>query len=84
MSDNFSPVSMTLAINLSPVSMAPAITEKMWQGLIAGIVDIGDKFIAGVAFKKFETASGILRGLVDTDSWKSQKSKISNLVSDSL
>jgi len=24
------------------------ITENLWQGLIAGFVDIGDKFVAGV------------------------------------
>ncbi len=57
---NFSPVSMTpaincsLVINLLPVSMTPAITENPWQELITGVVgvvgvvDTGDKFFAGV------------------------------------
>jgi hypothetical protein len=38
------------AINLSPVSTTPAITENPRQRLkfIAGVVDTGDKFFAGI------------------------------------
>ena len=57
--DNWSPVS---TINLSPVSTTPAITENPLQGLIAGVVDTGDKFFAGVV----DTAEQFLAGVVDT------------------
>jgi hypothetical protein len=47
--ENFSPVSTTPAINVSSVSTSPAITEKPWQGLIAGVVlDTCEKFMAAV------------------------------------
>jgi hypothetical protein len=39
---NFSPVLLTPLNNFSP-----AITEKLWQGLIAGVNDTGDEFFAG-------------------------------------
>jgi hypothetical protein len=39
-------VSTTPVINLSPVSTTPPITEILWQRLIAGVVDTGDKFSA--------------------------------------
>ncbi len=45
--DNCSPVSLSLAINLSLVSTTPVITENPWQ-FIAGVVDTGEQFIAGV------------------------------------
>ncbi len=35
-------------INLLPVSTIPAITENPGQGLIAGVVENGAKFITGV------------------------------------
>ncbi len=38
----------TPAINCSPVSMTPAITENPWQRLIAGVNNTGNKFFAGV------------------------------------
>ncbi len=37
--DNCSPVLLSPAINLSPVTTTPAITENLWKGLIADIVD---------------------------------------------
>jgi hypothetical protein len=57
--DNWSPVSM---INLSPVSTTPAIPENLWQGLIAGVNDTGDKLFASVV----DTAEQLFAGVVDT------------------
>ncbi len=66
-----SPVPLSTAINLLPVSTTPATTENPRQGLIAGVVDTGEQLIAGVVDtgdkhsfenifvnfrKKFETA----------------------------
>ncbi len=48
-------------INLSPVSTTPVITEKTLQGLIAGVVDTGDKFIAG-----FSNTEQLIASLIDT------------------
>jgi hypothetical protein len=39
---------LSTAINLSPVSTTPAITEKPWQGLIADVGDTGEQLSAGV------------------------------------
>ena len=50
------------AINLSPVSTTPAITENPCQGLIAGVNDTGDKFFAGVV----DTPEQFFAGVVDT------------------
>jgi hypothetical protein len=50
------------AINLLRVSTTPAITENPWQGLIAGVVDTGDKFIARVV----DTGEKLIASVVDT------------------
>ncbi len=41
---------------------SPAITEKPLQGLIAGVVDTGDKFIAGFN----NTGEQLIASLIDT------------------
>ncbi len=48
--DNCSQVSLTPERNLSPVSTTPALTENLWQGLFAGVVDTGEQLIAGVVY----------------------------------
>ncbi len=40
------PVLLSPVINCSPVSTTPAITENLWQRLIAGVNDTGNKFFA--------------------------------------
>ena len=45
---NCSAVSMTPAKNLSPVSLTPAINLCHGFSVIAGVVDTGEQFIAGV------------------------------------
>ncbi len=42
--------------------MTPAITENLWQGLIIGVNDTGDKFIAG----DVDTGEQLIAGVVDT------------------
>jgi hypothetical protein len=59
--DNCSPVSLSLVRNLSPVSVTPAITENPWQGLFAGVVDTGNKFIADLV----GTGEQLIAGVVD-------------------
>jgi hypothetical protein len=65
-SENCSRVSLSPAINLTPVTTTPAITENAWQGLIAGVVDTGDKtFIRDYLrefSKKFKTAPMVYLG----------------------
>jgi hypothetical protein len=49
--NNFSAVSMTPVINLSPVSTTPPMKENPWQRLITGVSDTAHtakQFIAGV------------------------------------
>ncbi len=71
--DNWTPVLLSLApkllavslspvINFSPVSTTPAITENLWQRLIAGVNNTGNKFFAGVV----DTAEQFITGVVDT------------------
>jgi hypothetical protein len=43
--------------NLSPVSTTPAITENPWQGLIAGVIDTGDKHSFENIFANFRKNS---------------------------
>ncbi len=69
------------AINLSPVSTTPAISENPWQGLISSVVDCTAKhLLANVSanLRKIRyDPNGILKCTGDTDSWKNRNSKIS-------
>jgi hypothetical protein len=49
-------------INLSPVSTTLPITENLWQRLITGVVDSGDKFVSSV----IDTAEQFIVGVVET------------------
>jgi hypothetical protein len=52
---------LTPVRNLLPVSTTPAITENPSQGLFAGVVDTGNKFIGGVV----DTGEQLIAGVVD-------------------
>ncbi len=55
-------VSTTPVINLLPVSTILPITGFLWQRLIAGDVDAGDKFVSRVV----DTTKQFITGVVDT------------------
>jgi hypothetical protein len=47
---------------LTPAKNFSLLVISPWQGLIAGVVDTGDKFFAGVV----DTAEQLIAGVVDT------------------